>query len=185
MQDIEPVLTTVGRTLKRLRLAQGLSLADLAEGAGVSKSSLSLIERGEGNPSVETLWRIAQGLGQPLGALLAEPSQDPVRIIPRHSGTPVAGASGMRAWLISAEVRAQRSELYDIHLPAGTEHVAEAHPAGATEVVVCVAGTAAVGPDGRQVQLAAGDAAWFAADVPHRYSAGPEGAQVVDLILTP
>lgn len=48
--------------LKRLRAERGFSLGKLSELSGVSKVMLSQIEKGESNPTINTLWKIAGGL---------------------------------------------------------------------------------------------------------------------------
>lgn len=175
----------LGELVRQHRRRQGLSLADLAERADVSKSIVSLIERGEANPSIETLWRVAQALGVPLGTLLSEPEEAAVRAIPKESGASTRGRSGMRGWLIDASAEARRHELHDVDLPPGAVQEAEAHPPGTTEVVVCVRGALACGPVDEEIRLGAGDAAWFRADRPHRYAAEGRGARIVNLILSP
>ncbi|HVS04161.1 MAG TPA: helix-turn-helix transcriptional regulator, partial [Thermoanaerobaculia bacterium] len=55
--------TTIGETLQRLRLAQGLSLRTLAGRAGFSPSFLSQVENGQSSPSIASLDRLAQALG--------------------------------------------------------------------------------------------------------------------------
>lgn len=184
MQSRE-LASLLGQQLRHHRREQGLSLGDLAARADVSKSILSLIERGEANPSIETLFRITQALQVPLGVLLAEPDEAPSRAIPKESGAPVSGLSGMQTWLIAAESEPRRSELFDIALPAGATQEAAPHGPGVTEVIVCVRGSVTCGPVGDEVQLRPGDAAWFVGDRPHRYSAGKNGARLVNLILTP
>lgn len=53
-------LTALIRTLRKER---GLSQETLAERAGLHRNSISLIERGESQPTVDTLFRLADGLG--------------------------------------------------------------------------------------------------------------------------
>lgn len=53
-------LTALIRTLRKER---GLSQDALAERAGLHRNSISLIERGESQPTVDTLFRLADGLG--------------------------------------------------------------------------------------------------------------------------
>ena len=45
----------IGRVVRAHRIAQDRSLGDLARASGLSKTILAKIERGEGNPSIETL----------------------------------------------------------------------------------------------------------------------------------
>lgn len=162
-----------------------MSLGELAELAGLSKSILSRIEKGDGNPSIETLWRIAQALDVPLGALLEDADEPRVRRIASRSGATLRGHSGMAAWLVHADGRGHRTELFEIELPAHSDQRAEPHQPGSEEVVFCASGTATVGPVGEQVALRTGDAAWFVADGAHAYSAGGRGARLLNLILLP
>jgi len=53
----------LGSAIRQLRKKKGDSLQVLAEEAGITKNMLSLIERGEGNPSWATVQRIAKALG--------------------------------------------------------------------------------------------------------------------------
>ena len=52
----------IAMNLKRLRAERGLSLGKLSELSGVSKVMLSQIEKGESSPTINTLWKIANGL---------------------------------------------------------------------------------------------------------------------------
>ncbi|MCU1365334.1 MAG: helix-turn-helix protein [Ilumatobacteraceae bacterium] len=175
----------LGRAVRTARLERGLSLGDVAERAGLSKSILSRLERGSGNPSIETLWRIAQALDVPLGSLLESDSQPRVRRIASRTGQTLRGHSGLAAWLVHADARGHRTELFEIDLPANSTHDAAPHLPGTEEVVMCARGSAVVGPIAEEVSLKAGDAAWFEADGAHVYRAGARGAQLWNLLLVP
>lgn len=56
----------VARCIVEARLAEGLSQKELAERSGLKQSNLCRLENGNGNPSVETLEKIARGLGRKL-----------------------------------------------------------------------------------------------------------------------
>ena len=58
----------LGSAIRQLRKKQGDSLQALAEQAGITKNMLSLIERGEGNPS----WVTVQGIAKALGVSVAD-----------------------------------------------------------------------------------------------------------------
>ena len=53
----------VGRNVRRIRQAKGLTQEELAERSGFGQNYLSDLERGRRNPTVVTLWEIAQTLG--------------------------------------------------------------------------------------------------------------------------
>jgi transcriptional regulator with XRE-family HTH domain len=59
----------LGEAIRALRKKQGASLETLASDAGITLNMLSLIERGEGNPTWATVRGIAAALGIPVSAL--------------------------------------------------------------------------------------------------------------------
>ena len=59
----EDVRRLVGRNVKRLRIAAGLSQAELAERMGVDRAYVSGLELGQRNPTILSLWHVAEALG--------------------------------------------------------------------------------------------------------------------------
>jgi transcriptional regulator with XRE-family HTH domain len=59
----EDVRRMVGQNVKRLRIAAGLSQAQLAERMGVDRAYVSGLELGQRNPTIVTLWHVAKALG--------------------------------------------------------------------------------------------------------------------------
>lgn len=161
----------MGLAIRAQRAARGMSLGNLARASGLSKTILSRIEAGEGNPSVETLWRVSQAFDLPLGALLEAEAPAAARLVPARTGRRMGADSGMTAWLVHAEGRATRNELYELDLPEGVTHEGRPHLPGTSEVIVCTRGRLRTGPDSEPVELRSGDAVWFASDVPHSYVA--------------
>lgn len=68
----------IAQRLRELRDAQGLSLAALAERSGVSRSNISLIERGESSATATVLDRLTAALGITLAALFDPPAAEPM-----------------------------------------------------------------------------------------------------------
>ncbi len=169
--ELDVLADRIGRVIRAHRLAQGMSLGDLARASGLSKTILARIESGAGNPSVETLWRVSRALTLPLGALLAEDETPRVRAIPARSGDPLTADAGMAAWLVHADAREHRAEVYELAFAAGIEQRGEPHLPGTEEVIVCTGGRLLAGPVAEPVELGPGDAVWFAADVAHVYTA--------------
>jgi transcriptional regulator with XRE-family HTH domain len=79
----------IAQRVRDLRASHGLSLDALATHCGVSRSMISLIERGESSPTAVLLEKLATGLNVPLAALFDAP--EPAR-------EPVARASGQLPW---------------------------------------------------------------------------------------
>lgn len=61
----------VGRNVRRIRLAKGLTQEQFAERSGFTQQYLSDLERGRRNPTIVSLYELAQALGVGHGALVA------------------------------------------------------------------------------------------------------------------
>jgi transcriptional regulator with XRE-family HTH domain len=169
--DLDALAARIGAAVRELRLAQRWSLGELGRASGLSKTILARIERGDGNPSVETLWRLSRALGVPLGALLSPPAGPRARVIPARAGQPIRSEGGMDAWLLHAAGREHRSEVFDIDQPRGVDQRTDPHLPGTEELIFCIKGRMRLGPYDQEVEIGPGDAAWFTADVPHHYVA--------------
>src|SRR3954452_3245440 len=112
-------LATIAAALRRERERAGISLAELARRAGLAKSTLSQLEAGNGNPSVETLWALAVALGVPFSRLV-EPPTPSVRVIRagQAAGVPSDQADFVGRLLAAGAPHARR-DLYVIDLEPG------------------------------------------------------------------
>jgi transcriptional regulator with XRE-family HTH domain len=70
----------IAARVRQIRAERGLSLEALAESSGVSRSMISLVERGQSSATAVVLEKLATGLGVPLASLFDEPAAaaDPV-----------------------------------------------------------------------------------------------------------
>lgn len=59
----EAILRRFGATVRELRTERGLSQWELAEKAGVDRNYVGMIERGERNPAVVNVVKLAAALG--------------------------------------------------------------------------------------------------------------------------
>ena len=67
----------VAARIRELRESKGLSQRALADGAGVSPATLSLIEQGQNSPSVATLEKLAYGLQEPVARFFTDAGDAP------------------------------------------------------------------------------------------------------------
>lgn len=81
-------LEEIGRRLRRIRLAQNLTIDELADRSGVSARTIVRLEGGEGS-RLDNLIRVLRGLGKlsALDAFLPEPTLSPKELV-RRSGKP-------------------------------------------------------------------------------------------------
>jgi transcriptional regulator with XRE-family HTH domain len=105
--EIDAVLAEVGPRLKRVRVQRGVTLTELAEETGISKSTLSRLENGQRKPSLELLLPIARAHRVPLDDLVGAPEYgDPrIRLAPQvRNGRIVVPLTrqprGMHAWKV-------------------------------------------------------------------------------------
>src|SRR4051812_33400160 len=80
--------------VRELRATRGLSLDALAGASGVSRSMISLVERGESSPTAVVLEKLAGGLGVTLASLFDGPAD-----AGRAAGGPVARRDDQPQWL--------------------------------------------------------------------------------------
>lgn len=172
----------VGRNVQRLRLANGLSLAELAAAGGVSKTTLHGIEQGDGNPTLSTLWALATALGTPLGSLIDPPAAT-VEVVRADEGAQAEGEA-VRARLLHRIRLHGTVEVYDIDV-AGTRQRSEPHLAGVEECMVVTEGHITTGPDDAPADLATGDSIRFDAARPHQYRGHAPHNRAVLLMLHP
>lgn len=62
----------VGGNVKRLRMAAGITQAELAELVGVDRAYISGLEQGNRNATIVSLWHVAQALEAPIRSLFDE-----------------------------------------------------------------------------------------------------------------
>ncbi|HEX2201980.1 MAG TPA: helix-turn-helix domain-containing protein [Longimicrobium sp.] len=108
--------------VRALRGDRGLTLDALASRAGVSRSMISLVERGESSPTAAVLDRIAAGLGVTLASLFADG--------PRADAQPLSRRAGQTAWR-DPETGYVRRNLSPPGFPSPLELVEVVLPAGA------------------------------------------------------
>src|ERR1051325_7158723 len=109
-QSEKAPLEVIAASLRRERRRTGLSLTEVARRAGIAKSTLSQLESGTGNPSVETLWAICVALDVPFSRLLDPPppaGRVPAGCAPRHLPDP--GRPGTPAGVRAAQYRRGRA----------------------------------------------------------------------------
>jgi transcriptional regulator with XRE-family HTH domain len=179
MADSGPPLQAIAAALRRERERAGLTLSEVARRAGLAKSTLSQLEAGTGNPSIETLWALGVALGVPFSQLVDPPAAQ-VRVV-RAGERPAIAAehADFVATLLAAGGPQSRRDLYVLAVEPGSVRAAEAHIPGSVEHVVVAAGRLRVGPVGDPIDLEPGDYASFRGDVEHRYEALMPGTWAV------
>lgn len=174
------VRVAISGNLRRKRLANGMSLRELAERTGVSKALLSQIERGVANPTVDILARIADAVDLSFTELTRSPLLGPEVLRSGESEPLMVGETSVRTLFAGAERR--RFELSEGLIPADAHSVKSAHGVGSMEHAYVVEGLVTVTSNGWSVRLEAGDAIRFAAEAEHVYITADKPARILTLI---
>ena len=166
--------------LRRLRIARHLSLSELARATGISKATLSSIESGSSNPTVETLAALAGALRVSLGELLEELPLPPVRVL-RAAEAQRRSRDGtcVRALERFAAKDGEQLSLAEIDLPAAHRREHPRRPPGTRIGLYVLAGKLIAGPAERSTELGEGDYMTFPADVPYVLETGRRAARIL------
>ncbi|HEX4815957.1 MAG TPA: XRE family transcriptional regulator [Nonomuraea sp.] len=159
----------VARNLRARRADRGMTLAELAERSGVSRRMITLVEKGEGNPSLATVERLARALGVSFAALIgAEQGGDLKLVTPQQMVTPWRSDTGHGRVTVTGQ-GPSAVELWDWQLGPGDRYDAVADPTGAQELIFVITGrlTLQLGQD--RHELRAGNAVRFASDRTYTY----------------
>lgn len=173
----------VGQRLRAARLAKGLSARQLAAQAEVTPAYLSRLENGQLSPTVSTLSRVMQALGQPVADLFH--GRDDAGPLVRRSQRRTIRSHGVADELLSP-TRSGRLEVLEtvINPGAGSGDEPYSHP-GDEECIVVLAGTLDVWVRDVHYVMQPGDALTFNCRTPHAWrNAGEDEARAL-WIITP
>lgn len=159
----------IAENLKRMREERNLSLDYVAKLSGVSKSMLGQIERGEVNPTVSTIWKIANGLKISFTQLMSRPEADIEQIDISEIQPLIEDHGKLRNYPIFPFDSTRRFEMYYLELDEGGQMAAEAHPLGTQEFIIVYSGEITIKVNNEEIFLTTGKAIRFKADVPHTY----------------
>lgn len=125
--------------LNKLRTERSLTLGQLAKLSGISKAILSDIEKGGSNPTINTIWKIANGLNVPYTRLMEVKEPD------------------------------RNFELFYCELDAESANASIAHSPRAQEYIYVIEGSLTLKTDTAVYELYAGDSLVFSSSVNHTY----------------
>ncbi|GAA1594687.1 XRE family transcriptional regulator [Actinomadura kijaniata] len=165
----ESVRETLAANLRRVRGERDLSLSELARRSGIGKATLSQLEAGSGNPTIETVFSLSRVLAVPISDLLDPPRASGLTVV-RGADVEVLRGQGVDLRpLRGIESGEAIFEVYDQRVRADSRQDSLGHVG--TEHTIVQAGRLGVRVDGREVELDPGDYVGFDALLPHSYTA--------------
>ncbi len=161
--------TIIAINLKNLRTERNLTLGQLSKISGISKAMLSDIEKGNGNPTINTIWKIANGLNVPYTRLM-EDIENETTLVRKEEAVMQADESGhyrLHCYFPSTPTR--NFELFYAELDAHTVHDSIGHSEKAQEYLYVLSGELDLTAGAGSFVLYAGDSLAFDSSVPHTY----------------
>jgi transcriptional regulator with XRE-family HTH domain len=179
----------IGEHLRVLRGARGMTLDELAERTGLTKSYLSKIQNSHKVPPIATLSRIAHALGTGIGSFFGDilgPGES-ASVVRKHERQPVVRggtAFGYDYVSLAPDRLAKSMEPFIFTFPSKIDrHVFFDH--GGEEFVFILSGKVIFQVGDERFALEKGDSVYFDAAVPHRgWSVGRDDATALVVIYS-
>lgn len=173
----------VAYNIRSLREKNKLSLEELSKLSGVSKSMLAQIERGEGNPTLSTLWKISNGMKVPFDALTVRP-KPPYEIIKTCEIQPLLEDEGkVKNYSIFPDDENRRFAVYYLELEPGSYWQSEPHLRGTTEFITVFSGTLEIEAADKRFVVTKEESIRFGGDTVHSYRNVGRETVVLHMIL--
>lgn len=168
------ILTLVSGLLRAVRQQRGMTLDELAAGTGLTKSYLSKVERGQSVPSIAAALKISRTLDVDVAQLFSDDPEVGTFSVERAADRGTARNHAMVAGMLG-------KAMSPFVVRPGRQFATHAHPTHPGQEFVFVhSGTIELNYDGRLVELATGDSAYFDASAQHKLrQVGDETAEVI------
>ena len=159
----------IAMNLKQLRTERGLTLGQLAKESGVSKAILSDMEKGESNPTINTIIKVSKGLNVPYSRLME--GVEPESTLVRQQETVMQANENhhYRIFCYFTTSPKRNFELFRVELDPNSSNVSIAHPPKSQEYLYVLEGELTLETETASYTLHPGDSLGFASSVPHTY----------------
>ena len=159
----------IAMNLKQLRTERSLTLGQLAKESGVSKAILSDMEKGESNPTINTIIKVSKGLNVPYSRLME--GVEPESTLVRQQETVMQANENhhYRIFCYFTTSPKRNFELFRVELDSNSSNVSIAHPPKSQEDLYVLEGELTLETEVASYTLHPGDSLGFASSVPHTY----------------
>ncbi|MET7936951.1 XRE family transcriptional regulator [Streptomyces sp. NPDC005322] len=174
--------------LAELRVERGWALDELARRAGISRSTLSRLERGEISPTAALLGKLCAVYERTMSRLLAEVESEPPQVVRAKAQTVWRDeASGFERRSVSPPHPGLRGEIIESTLRPGADIAYDGPPVPGLEHHIWVLdGTVEITADGHAHEIAAGDCLRYRLWGSSRFRClGPEPVRYAVMVVLP
>lgn len=155
--------------LKDLRTERNLTLGQLSKISGISKAMLSDIEKGGSNPTINTIWKIANGLNVPYTRLMESIEKEAMVIRKSERMVQTGETDHYRIYCYFANTPIRNFELFYVELDAYSSNATIGHSKRAQEYIYIIQGELVLHTEMGDHMLSAGDAFVFDSSINHTY----------------
>jgi transcriptional regulator with XRE-family HTH domain len=185
VDERESNTSDLGSRLRALRRSRGVSLADVAEGTGISPSFLSMVEKGKSDITISRLMRLVHWFGVSVADLVQEPNPSPVQVVRSDNRRSLRLADEkISIQILTADGRHSMMPVINVYDEGGG--MADSTRHDGEEFVHVIEGRVelTVG-SGEAIVLEAGDSAYYRSDVPHSFRNAGAGVARFFGVTTP
>ena len=159
----------IALNLKELRTERNLTLGQLSKISGISKAMLSDIEKGNSNPTINTIWKIANGLNVPYTKLM-DGIEKEATIVRKSEPVMQTGETGhYRVYCYFPSTPVRNFELFYVELDGQSSNASIGHSEKAQEYIYVMQGELSLHTETGDYVLHEGDALVFDSTIGHTY----------------
>lgn len=180
------VARNLAANIHALRRSRNLSQSSLATLASVPRSTVTYLESGQGNPSLQNLLRVAGALQVSIEELVQKPRAN-CQLIKKNEIPAQKRANGMVTLFKLLPDPIPAMELDRMELLPGGRMGGIPHTPNTKEYLICISGLVEIMVNGTKYNISAGDVLAFSGDQPHSYfNPGRLRAECISVVvLTP
>ncbi|UQZ88328.1 DNA-binding protein [Deltaproteobacteria bacterium Smac51] len=164
---MDNITNVIAANLQAIRKERQMTLSDLADVTGVSKSMLGEIERGTSNPTITVLWKITTGLKISISHLIHAQAASCQMV--KENDWRILHEDPANISMIFECDHTRNFEVYHMEFQPGSEHPSTSHDKGVVEYIMTYEGAFTIIVDANSFQVDKGDSLLFEADNPHSY----------------
>lgn len=180
---MDSINSIVAKNIKRLREENKLSMDELAKLSGVSKSMLAQLERGDANPTLSTLWKLANGMKVSFDSLIVRPKVS-FEIVKTADIQPLLEDGGkVRNYPLFPDDENRRFAVYYLELEPESTLKSEPHLRGTIEFITVFSGILEIATDDKSFSIEKGESIRFRGDTVHTYKNNGSETTVLHMIL--
>ena len=159
----------IALNLKELRTERNLTLGQLSKLSGISKAMLSDIEKGGSNPTINTIWKIANGLNVPYTKLMEGIEKESTVIRRAETAAQSGETEHYRVYCYFRNTPVRNFELFYVELDPKSANASIGHSEKAQEYLFIMQGELKLHTETSDYTLNEGDSLMFDSSIGHTY----------------